>query len=238
MTGRGGLALAVAAVIVLGACSGDDDASSTTLTPIVSVTTAAPTTAAPTTTSPASTSSSTTSTTTPESTTTSTTTPAAAALVLRDNGLGDALFGTEPEEVIRYVQAVLGTPTADSGWADPFSAFGVCPGNEVRGVTWGDLTLLFSDESTVASGRRHFFNYVYGPAFGVTIQPEGMRTETGIGIGSTVADLRAAYPKVKVFPPDIADAYFVVDQNLTGFLTGTTDEDTVRSVMGGIGCGE
>jgi hypothetical protein len=158
--------------------------------------------------------------------------------VLRDDGLGDALFGTDPEEVVRYVQAILGPPTADSGWADPFSAFGVCPGTEVRGVTWGDLTLLFSDDSTVASGRRHFFNYSYGPPFGVSIQPDGMRTDTGIGIGSTVAELRAAYPTVRIFPPDIADAYFVVDENFTGFLSGTADTDTVRSVIGGIGCGE
>ena len=36
----------------------------------------------------------------------------------------------------------------------------------------------------------------------------------------------------------LLDAYFVVDENLTGFLSGTTDADTVRSVIGGIGCGE
>jgi hypothetical protein len=236
MIGRGALAAVVAASLVLMACSrDDDDAATTTLTPMVSPP-APPTTPAPSTTVPPTSAPTTTS--TPESTTTSTTIPAAAALVLRDDGLGDALFGTEPEEVIRYVQAVLGPATADSGWADPFSAFGVCPGSEVRGVTWGDLTLLFSDESTVAAGRRHFFNYVYGPPYGVSIQPEGMRTELGIGIGSTVAELRAAYPGVRIFPPDIADAYFVVDENLTGFITGTTDADTVRSVSGGIGCGE
>lgn len=241
MTARGALAVVAACSLALAACGGDDDAAPSTLAPTTiaaTSTTAAPSTTAAAVTTVATTTSSTTSTTTPASTTTSTTTPAAAALVLRDNGLGDALFGTEPEEVIRYVQAVLGPPTADSGWADPFSAFGVCPGTEVRGVTWADLTLLFSDESTVAAGRRHFFNYVYGPAFGVSIQPEGMRTDTGIGIGSTVAELRAAYPTVRVFPPDIADAYFVVDENLSGFLSGTTDADTVRSVIGGIGCGE
>jgi len=239
----GALGLVAAATLLLAACGGDDDAATTTIAPIVFATTTVPVTAAPpttvptTTTAPPTTSSTTTSTTVaPTSTTTSV--PAAAALVLRDDGLGDALFGTDPEEVVRYVQAVLGPPTADSGWADPFSAFGVCPGTEVRGVTWGDLTLLFSDESTVSGGRRHFFNYSYGPPFGVSIQPAGMRTITGIGIGSTVAELRAAFPTVRVFPPDISDAYFVVDENFTGFLSGTADADTVRSVIGGIGCGE
>lgn len=242
MSRPGALGLVAAATLLLAACGGDDDAATTTLAPIVFDTTTAPATTAPPTTVPATTAppttSSTTTSTTAAPTTTSTSVPAAAALVLRDDGLGDALFGTEPDAVVRYVQAILGAPTADSGWADPFSAFGVCPGTEVRGVTWGDLTLLFSDESTVASGRRHFFNYSYGPPFGVSIQPEGMRTDTGIGIGSTVAELRVAYPTVRIFPPDIADAYFVVDENFTGFLSGTADTDTVRSVIGGIGCGE
>jgi hypothetical protein len=239
----GALGLVAAATLLLAACGGDDVAATTTIAPIVFATTTMPATTAPPTTMPATTAPPTTmpATTAPPTTaptTTSTSIPGAAALVLRDDGLGDALFGTDPEEVVRYVQAILGPPTADSGWADPFSAFGVCPGTEVRGVTWGDLTLLFSDESTVAAGRRHFFNYSYGPPFGVSIQPAGMRTITGIGIGSTVAELRAAFPTVRVFPPDIADAYFVVDENFTGFLSGTTDADTVRSVIGGMGCGE
>ncbi len=238
---RSATALAVAAALAgaLGACGGDDETVDTTLPPVVTTAATTSTTAPPTTTSTTTTSTtSTTTSTTTTSTTTTTTVPAAAALVLSGEGLGDALFGTAPDEVVSYVQAILGPPTADSGWADPFSAFGVCPGTEVRGVTWGDLTLLFSDESDVAAGRRHFFSYTYGPPFGAGIQPAGMRTEEGIGVGSTLADVRAAYPGVEVFPPDIAGPYFVVDERLGGFLTGTEEADTVLSVSGGIGCGE
>jgi hypothetical protein len=128
--------------------------------------------------------------------------PRSAELVMRQDGLGDAAFGVNPEEVIDYISSIAGAPTSDSGWADPFSAFGVCPGTEVRGVTWGDLLVLFSDESTVATGRRHFFSYSYGPPFTDTPRPAAMRTPEGITVGSTVAELRAAYPEVAVTPAD------------------------------------
>ena len=154
-------------------------------------------------------------------------------------GLGDATFGVDAEEVIDYIRSIAGAPTSDSGWADPFSAFGVCPGTEVRGVTWGDLLVLFSDESSVASGRRHFFSYSYGPPFADTPRPPEMRTPEGLTIGSTVADLRAAYPDVVVSPADdIFAPHFHVTDNLNGFLTGETDADTVESIVGGVGCGE
>lgn len=158
---------------------------------------------------------------------------------MRQDGLGDAAFGVNVEEVIDYISSIAGAPTSDSGWADPFSAFGVCPGTEVRGVTWGDLLVLFSDESLVASGRRHFFSYSYGPAFTDRPRPAAMRTPEGITVGSSVAELRAAYPEVIVNPADdIFAAHFYVNDNFRGFLTGDTDADTVDSIIGGVGCGE
>lgn len=226
---------------MLSGCGGDSS-SQETLVPIITTTTTSappttvpPSTIAPTTTAPTT---STTSTTVPASTTTSSTIPVAASLVLRDTGLGDAAFGADPGEVIAYFTSILGPPTADSGWADPFSSFGICPGTEVRGVTWADLTVLFSDDSTVLSGRRHFFNYLYGPPFGASIQPEGMRTERGIGVGSSVADLLAAYPEAQVYPEDLYGPYFVINEELIGFLTTTELDGTILSFIGGIGCGE
>ena len=243
------LFVGVLAVGIVAAGCGTDSSSSTTtmaalVTTTVSPTTVAPpvtvaptvaTTTAPTTTVPT-TAADTTSTTISSSTTTAA--PAGAALILRDDGLGDALFGADADGVIEYVTSVLGVPTDDSGWADPFENFGICPGTEVRGVTWGDLQLLFSDESIITSGRRHFFNYVYGPATGPSIVPAGLETETGIGVGSSVAELRAAYPSVQVYPEEIYGPYFVINDNLSGFLTGVTDSDEIISFIGGIGCGE
>jgi hypothetical protein len=254
--------LAAAAVVLasaagLAGCSSDDEGGADSLPPVVTTAapsstlpatptpttvapvTAAPTTQAPTTIAPTTSSTSTTTSTTVAETTTSTTTPRSAALVLRDDGLGDALFGAETDEVIAYVRSIIGAPTADTGWVDPFSVFGVCPGTEVRGVTWGDLTLLFSDSSTVTSGRRHFFHYSYGPPFGSTIEPAGMRTSTGVGVGSTIAELRAGFPGVVVNPADdIFDANFYVSDTFRGFVSGTADTDLVTSIAGGVGCGE
>ena len=50
--------------------------------------------------------------------------------------------------------------------------------------------LLFTDESQFATGRRHFFSYTYGPSFTNQINPAGLKTDAGIGVGSTVADCR------------------------------------------------
>ncbi len=110
----------------------------------------------------ASTSTSTSTTSTTSSTTTSTTLAPGAELVLRPNGLGDAAFGADPEGVVAYVSSIIGKPTVDTGWVDPLSV-GACPGTELRQVFWADLVLQFSDQSSVTSGRRHFFSYVYGP---------------------------------------------------------------------------
>ena len=235
--------MAVLALTAAACGRGSDDAEVTlpptsASAPVDTATTVPATTVPVTTAAPATTAASTTTSTT-AATTTSTTVPPAAQLVLGQDRLGTALFGVEPEAVISYVTAILGPPTADSGWADPNSAFGVCPGTEVRGVTWGDLLLLFSDASGVASGRRHFFSYTLGPPFGATITPAGMATPEGIGIGSTVADLKRAYPEVYVYGgDDVFGPYFVVNENLSGFLTGDTDTDTVQSVIGGVTCGE
>ena len=242
--GAGAVAVIVALGLAAAACGSDSDDADVTVpptsatAPVTTGTTVAASTVPPTTVAVTSTSSTTTST-TEAATTTSSTVPPAAQLVLGQDRLGTAMFGVEPEAVVSYVTAILGPPTADSGWADPNSAFGVCPGTEVRGVTWGDLLLLFSDESGVASGRRHFFSYTLGPAFGASITPAGMATPEGIAVGSTVAALKSAYPGVYVYGgDDVFGPYFVVGENLTGFLTGDSDTDTVQSVIGGITCGE
>lgn len=172
-------------------------------------------------------------------TTTTSTVPPAAALVLRPDGVGDAFFGTDPDSVIGYVSAIIGPPTADSGWLPAVGPFGVCPGSEVRGTSWGDLTLLFGDSSTVATGRRHFFHYAYGAPPGETVEPVGMATPAGLGVGTTLTALFAAHPDAEVLPADeLGGPYFVLGDGLVGTLSGTDSTATVISFFGGVGCGE
>ncbi len=207
-------------------------ADTTTTAPLATTTTTIPVTTA----APTSTTSSTTTTT--SSTTTSTTVAPGAELVLRPNGLGDAAFGADPDGVIAYVSSIIGKPTVDTDWVDPLSV-GACSGTELRQVSWADLVLQFTDQSAVTSGRRHFFTYQYGPTFGPQIAPAGLKTDAGIGVGSTVAELTGTYPTVVINPgDDFGGPNFFINDGLAGFLTGVNPTDTVTSVLGGQGCGE
>lgn len=186
---------------------------------------------------PVSTSSS--STTTSSSTSSTSSTPAIEGLQLSATGLGDAQFGAAADGVLAYVTAILGDSDADTDWIDPLTSGAACPGTEVRFVTWGDLVLMFSDETDFGSGVRHFAAYTYGPAYGEQIEPFGLATADGIGIGDTVADMFATHPDVVVHEAgDLAGPSFWLEQGLHGFLTDNSDAGTVISFVGGQACGE
>ncbi|MFM2077479.1 MAG: hypothetical protein RJA49_1369 [Actinomycetota bacterium] len=161
-------------------------------------------------------------------------------LGLSDQGLGDVLFGAEADGVVDYVSTILGAPTNDSGWVDPLTIGAACTGTTVRFVAWNDLSLFFTDDSPVATGLKHFAGYTYGPAVGdAAIEPFGLTTDSGVGVGATVEFLRATYPKVQVSPgDDIGGPGFFISEGLSGFLTGTSNADTIMSFVGGYGCGE
>jgi hypothetical protein len=160
-------------------------------------------------------------------------------LGLSAQGLGDALFGADADSVVDYVGTILGTPTSDSGWVDPLAIGAACPGTQVRFVDWNDLALFFTDESPAASGLRHFAAYTYGPAFAPTINPFGLVTDNGVGVGASVEFLRASYPGVLVNAGDeVSGPSFYIEEGLSGFFTGASNSDTIISFVGGFGCGE
>ena len=104
---------------------------------------------------------------------------------------------------------------------------------------WGDLCCYFGDESTVVSGRQHFFAYSYGPPAAAAVTPAGLSIDGGGTVGTTVAALRAAHPAVQVFPADPPRRRASPSPTVSpGSSPGTTDTDTVTKVQGGIGCGE
>ena len=241
------------AVIVAACTAGDDDASTSTI-PVPTFDTSTTTEPSTTTTSPSATS--TPATTAPEAETTApstvattvvttlppttTTEPVAVQeLVLRGDGIGSARFGAAPDGVIDYVTSILGGTTGDTGWVDPLT-FAVCDGTVARRVDWGVLSLLFSDLSDVADGRRHFMGYEYGREGQVGDEPVGLRTEGGTTLGSRVVDLLADFPDARINPGepdiDIPDNFYVSD-NFYGLLTGVDSEDVVTVIFGGYGCG-
>lgn len=160
-------------------------------------------------------------------------------LILRGDGLGTATFGAEPEGVISYVSAFLGSPTRDTGWIAPDS-FALCPGDEIRRLEWGVLRLSFGDVSDFGVGRRHFYAWEYGLEGQLGDEPQGLRTVGGAGLGTRVLDLRAEFPEVVLvegeeglFPP----RWYVSDY-FNGYLTGVGDDDIVTVMLGGYFCGE
>ncbi len=227
---RGLLALA-AAWLAAGAtaCGGDDDAAGETVLAQPANAAPAPVTTAVETTLPA---------TTAAGAVPGSVPPVAGVLRLNTDGLGIVTFGDDPEGAITAVAAVLGDPSADTGWSDPLS-ISACPGTQVRRVTWGALSLFFGDESTVASGTPHLFAYSYGSVEDLESEPVGLATPEGIGLGSTVVYLGAAYPDVVIEPgeDDVIEPSFFVDESLSGRLTGGAGDDLVTVIIGGDPCG-
>jgi hypothetical protein len=164
--------------------------------------------------------------------------PVAPTIVLAGDGLGIAAFGGPADATIAAVTAVLGEPDEDSGWVDPLTV-GACAGEEARFVAWGSLYLYFSDRSTFGDGERHFFSYSYGSERDLEAIPEGLATPEGIGLGTTVAFLRAAYHDVVVEAGEegLLASSFYVDETLSGRLTGAAEDDLVTVIIGGDPCG-
>jgi len=156
-------------------------------------------------------------------------------MVVTPSGVGQRSFGDDAEAVIAYVTAVLGDPDEDTGWTDPFSEFGTCSGTKARAVVWGGLQLIFSDDSGgeyAPTGAEQLIGY------SLRAGPVTVETTTGIGPGSTVAELRKAHPDAEVFEDDVFGAQATTDDGLWIILTGTADDATVESILGGQGCGE
>jgi len=160
-------------------------------------------------------------------------------LVLDPEGLGVARFGDSPDLVIAAVTRVLGKPRSDTGWKPRGEVYGVCPGTRTRAVTWGQFTALFTDGPTRhgPAGTEHFFLWsVQGSA-----KATPAATAAGIGLGSTIAEVRRAYPgRVRAWEADLPGG-------LPGFGVGPKDQlsfagsltnGRVTHLEGGTYCGE
>jgi hypothetical protein len=158
-------------------------------------------------------------------------------LVLLFDGLGDARFGADAQDVIDYVVAILGAPTKDSDWVEAIQF--TCPGSRVRFIDWGDLTLTFGDESSVTTGRDHFVSWEYGRPEGAILSPAGVMTPEGIGVGSTVAELQAAYPAAIVSAGDeVVASSAQLSEGLFAFVTSADSAGVITDLIGGQPCGE
>jgi hypothetical protein len=190
-------------------------------------------------------------TTTSEATTTTASTTTTTALTaelftLRGDGLDVVDFGDPPEPVIAALTAAFGSPDEDNGWIEATtSPYGVCPGEQVRGVRWRDLLVLFSDGDTpygTANPMGHFFAYV-DSIFHDQRDPLGFETEEEIGLGSTRAELEDAYgDQVTITEDEVFGVFFEIEVPdpavLWGHLEDASSGAPITDIRGGSGCGE
>lgn len=162
--------------------------------------------------------------------------PSPTGFVLGADGLGAVAFGADPEETISFVDSLLGEPTSDTGWVAPFD-IGPCGGSRIRQVSWNQLQLEFGDVSDVTTGRDHLYAYFYGAEGSSSPTPSGLSTAEGIGVGSTISELLAAYPAASLFEgDDFVGPSFSVNDNLRGRVSGIGGDDVIEVVIGGLPC--
>ena len=217
MSPRARALLAVSIVVaLLAACAGDDGGEPTSSTGQATSTSSTETTT--TTSAPADPSS---------------TTVAANELVLRGDGVGVVDLGAEPDPAIAAVTEALGPPTRDTGWQPSFSEYGTCPGDQIRGVEWDHLVLLFTDGSTERGDGPHLF------AWRLTGAPPALGTAKGLGYQATVADAEELYPgAVEVTEADDPFPGFVTVTVEGGPITGYLDGEVITNLEAGTPCGE
>lgn len=166
-------------------------------------------------------------TTAPTTTTTSTPTSVTGTsdMVLGPLGLGVIGFGTEAATALAELEARFGPAVDDR-------PLGSCPSGEVdRLVQFAELSVLIS-----ASGAtERFVAWDLGAPSEV---PSRLTTAEGVGVGTSLTELRAAYGnRLELSPADPFGPGFEVDVDppgrLGGTLTGTSGSATVATLSGG-----
>ena len=149
-------------------------------------------------------------------------------LVLGPDGIGFATFGDPGSHVVEMLTGTLGLPNEDA--AIP------CPGSngDARSVRWADLTLFLQDDQVAG--------YIDGSHYPNDAPPLELKTDAGIGLGSTRSELEAAYGDRLTFTdaPGIgtteAVAYGVDGQALQGLIEGSGGDGVVITIRAGLGC--
>ncbi len=134
--------------------------------------------------------------------------------ILRFDGVAAVDFGTEADEAMAAFVDLLGSPTevVEEGQHDCYLSM-----DRVRFVTWADIGLRVvftdwggTDEAPVASPLHLTDWEIVGP---------GVAMVDGLGWGTTVGELRAKYPGVRIGINEFAPM-FIVDEPSGGIIGG------------------
>ena len=180
---------------------------------------------------------------------------AAGKVTLRPDGLGVVAFGAAEQAAVRELRRSLGRWQERGSWPDGQTAFGTCTGG-VKALRWGRLYVLFTNGQTPygPEGTWHLsaWQVTSWKVFPVipTADPRPLgglspRTPEGIGVGATVARLRAAYrDRLELWGgpegggPGFRVAAEGAARGLHGSLSGASPAGRVRSLAAGATCGE
>ena len=167
----------------------------------------------------------------PESTepTTATTPLSRAAVVPAPDGLGALPFGTQAARAMNGLTQALGR--AETVTLVPEGAN--CGATRV--FRWNDFDVLINEVTARSGGNPGLVGWAMGaPA----AAPLGLKTDKGIGIGSTLAAVKAAYGAVTVAQGANGPALVIRAANgvITGDLDGPGDASRVKTLRAGASC--
>ena len=145
-------------------------------------------------------------------------------------------FGEESELVLNEMTAALGNADHDTGWRKDDT----CEGSSTRRVRWGDLELVFTKGANGLEPDTLTFQQWHISGSGTIANT--MVTPEGIGVGSTVGDLKRAYPESKVTrarSSDEAGIYLTKPEDgpfIQGITKDTDDKSPITSMWAGLAC--
>jgi len=154
-------------------------------------------------------------------------------IVLAGDGLGPLKFGTNSAHTIARLMQALGQPEKNQ----PLPAGTACAAT--RRLQWGNFQVLTNEVgASSGAGKPGFSGWFLGATTGA---PLDFKTDKGIGLNSTVAQLKAAYgDAVNVAGRGEEGPGFTITVPgglMLGLVTSAADTGKIKNIQAGNYCG-
>jgi hypothetical protein len=160
---------------------------------------------------------------------TATTALSLAAVIPAPDGIGPLTFGTQAAKAMNGLTQALGR--AENVTTVPPNAN--CGATRV--FRWKDFDVLINEVTARSGGNPGLVGWAMGGAAPASL---GLKTDKGIGVGSTLAAVKAAYGPVTVAQGPNGPTFVirVASGVITGELNGTGDASKVKTLRAGASC--